>query len=142
MSNALYDLGRQSFLSQSPAIVWGTDNIKVILAKTSSGYTVSLSADQYVGNGTTPIATANIIARTANLSSKTVAAGVAGAANTVFSAVSGAASGALVIYKDTGSDATSPLICYIDTATGLPVTPNGGDINVAWNAGANLIFKL
>ena len=33
-----------------------------------------------------------------------------------------------MIYKDTGSEATSPLIAYIDTATGLPITPNGGDI--------------
>lgn len=36
----------------------------------------------------------------------------------------------------------SPLIAYIDTATGLPVTPNGGDITIAWDSGANKIFKL
>lgn len=36
----------------------------------------------------------------------------------------------------------SPLIAFIDTATGLPVTPNGGDITVAWDSGANKIFKL
>lgn len=142
MANALYDLARQSFLSQSPSLDWDTDNIKVILAKTSAGYTVNLATDQFVGNGTTPLATANIISRTANLTGKTVTAGVADAASTVFTAVAGAASGALVVWKDTASDATSPLIAYIDTATGLPVTPNGGDINVAWNTGSNKIFKL
>ncbi len=142
MANALYDLARQSFLSQSPAIDWDTDNIKVILARISGGYTANLVTDQFVGNGTTPIATANIISRSPNLASKTVALGVADAAGTTFTAVSGAASGALVIFKDTASDATCPLICYIDTATGLPVTPNGGDINVAWNTGTNRIFKL
>lgn len=142
MANGLYGLARQSFLSQSPALDWDTDAFKVILAKISAGYTVSIDADQFVGNGTTPIATANIIARTPNLASKTVALGVADAAGTTFTAVTGAASGALVIFKDTGSDASSPLTAYIDTATGLPVTPNGGDINVAWNAGANKIFKL
>jgi hypothetical protein len=47
-----------------------------------------------------------------------------------------------VIYKDTGTAATSPLIAYIDTATGLPVTPNGGDITVTWDNGSNKIFKL
>jgi hypothetical protein len=142
MANQLYGLARQAFLSQSPALDWDTDNIKVILAKTSAGYTVSIDVDQFVGNGTTPIATANIIARSPNLASKTVTLGVADAAGTTFTAVSGAVSGALVIYKDTGADSSSPLIAYIDTATGLPVTPNGGDINVAWNTGANKIFKL
>lgn len=142
MANALYGLARQSFLSQSPALDWDTDNIKVILADITAAYTVSIDADQYVGNGTTPIPTAAIIARTANLGTKTVTLGVADAAATTFTAVSGAVSGALVIYKDSGADATSPLIAYIDTATGLPVTPNGGDINVAWNTGANKIFKL
>jgi len=48
---------------------------------------------------------------------------------------------ALVIYVDTGSAATSPLVAYIDTSvTGLPVTPNGGDITVTWNASG--IFAL
>jgi hypothetical protein len=60
----------------------------------------------------------------------------------VFSAVTGDQSEALVIYKDTGSAATSPLIAYIDTATGLPVTPNGADVTVTWDNGSNKIFKL
>ena len=34
---------------------------------------------------------------------------------------------AIVIYVDTGTEATSPLVAFIDTATGLPITPNGGD---------------
>ena len=46
------------------------------------------------------------------------------------------------IYKDTGVESTSRLICNIDTATGLPCTPNGGDITVVWDSGANKIFKL
>jgi hypothetical protein len=47
-----------------------------------------------------------------------------------FTAVTGDVSEAVILYKDTGVAATSPLIAYIDTATGLPVTPNGGDITV------------
>jgi uncharacterized protein YigE (DUF2233 family) len=46
-----------------------------------------------------------------------------------------------VIYIDTGTAGTSPLVAYIDTGvTGLPVTPNGGNINVTWNASG--IFAL
>jgi hypothetical protein len=56
--------------------------------------------------------------------------------------VTGDQSEALVIYKDTGMASTSPLIAYIDTATGLPYTPSGGNIDVAWDNGSNKIFKL
>ena len=59
-----------------------------------------------------------------------------------FTSVTGASIEAIVLYKDTGTDATSPLIAFIDTATGLPITPNGGDIIVTWDNGANKIFKL
>ena len=37
---------------------------------------------------------------------------------------------------------TSQLVAYIDTATGLPVTPNGGNIQIVWDTGANKIFAL
>ena len=49
---------------------------------------------------------------------------------------------ALILYQHTGTDATARLIAYIDTATGLPVTPNGGDITIVWDDGPNKIFKL
>jgi hypothetical protein len=73
----------------------------------------------------------------------TVAAGVFD--NTVdpapaFTGVSGATVEALCLFKDTGTPATSNLICYWDTATGLPLTPNGGDVNVTFNASG--IFKV
>ena len=47
----------------------------------------------------------------------------------------GATVEAIVLFVDTGNVATDALIAYIDSASsGLPVTPNGGDIVVAWNA--------
>lgn len=57
-----------------------------------------------------------------------------------FTAVSGATVESLVFFKDTGTPATSNLICFFDTATGLPLTPNGGDVNVTFNASG--IFKV
>ncbi|MNC44515.1 hypothetical protein D3C75_934250 [compost metagenome] len=59
-----------------------------------------------------------------------------------FTAVTGASIEAIVIYADTGTESTSPLIAFIDTATGLPITPNGGDIIVTWDNGTNKIFKV
>ena len=76
------------------------------------------------------------------LGSKTSTLGVLDAADITFSAVSGSAIGAIILYKDTGSAASSPLILYLDTATGLPITPNGGDIIVQWDSGPNRIVKL
>jgi hypothetical protein len=33
-------------------------------------------------------------------------------------------------------------IVVIDTATGLPFTPTGGDVSIVWDNGTNRIFKL
>jgi hypothetical protein len=62
--------------------------------------------------------------------------------DTVLTAVIGDPSEALIIWKDTGNEATSQLIAYIDNYAGLTVTPNGEDINIAWDNGSNKIFKL
>jgi hypothetical protein len=64
------------------------------------------------------------------------------AADVTFPTTSGNSAEALIIYKDTGTAGTSPLIAYFDTGTGLAITPNGGDINVVWDNGANKIFAL
>lgn len=133
MASALYEKGREGFLDGS--IDWDTDTIKACLVDTGV-YTVNLATHDFLDD------LSGIVATSAALTSKTVTAGVADAADVTFSAVSGASVEAIVIYKDTGSAATSRLIAYIDTATGLPVTPNGGDISVAWDSGANRIFKL
>lgn len=135
MANALYDKGREAFLKAD--IDWLVDDIKVVLVDTGL-YTVDIGAHDFLDD----IAVGARVATSGNLGSKTATAGVADAADVVFSTVTGSTVEALVIYKDTGSAATSPLIAYIDTATGLPVTPNGGDINITWDSGANKIFKL
>lgn len=71
----------------------------------------------------------------------TVGAGVFDAADITVSAVSGDPFESFWIYNDTpGTEATKDLIANFDTATGLPLTPNGGDITYAWNASG--IFKL
>ncbi len=109
-------------------------NIAGNAAYTSGGYVISLDAFQYVAD--LPSSGAGIIVRSSALASKTSTLGVLDAADVTFSAVSaGAALDAIVIFKDTGSDATSPLVLIACTATGLPVTPNGGDITITWDNG-------
>ena len=48
---------------------------------------------------------------------------------------------ALLIWIDTGTAGTSRLVAWIDTGvTGLPVTPQGDNIDVNWNTSG--IFQL
>lgn len=133
MANALYDLGRQGFLDGS--IDWDTDDIRAVLVDTGT-YTVNLATHQFHSD------LSGIIATSGNFAGKTVTAGVADASDVTYTAVSGASVEAIVIYKWSGASSTSRLIAYIDTGTGLPVTPNGGDITIQWSSGANRIFKL
>lgn len=72
--------------------------------------------------------------------SKTFTNGTFDAADITFTAVTGSTAEAIVLFVDTGNVATDALIAFLDSATGLPVTPNGGDINVTWNASG--IFTL
>ncbi len=130
----MYGLCKQSFLTQSPSINLSSDNIKCCFI--TSGYTVNLATHQYVTD------LSNILVRSGNFASKTETGGVFNAANITFTAVTGAQILYIVIYKDTGTDSTSPLILYIDTATNLPITPNGSDITITWDTGANKIFAL
>jgi hypothetical protein len=73
---------------------------------------------------------------------KSYTGGVFDGANVTFSAVTGDPCEALVIYRKTaGANTEWRLVAYLDTGvTGLPVTPNGGDITVTWNASG--IFAL
>ena len=133
MASGLYAKGREGFLDGS--IDWDTNDVRVILVDTAD-YTVNLSTHDNLDD----VAAASRVATSGALASKTVTNGTADAADVTFSAVTGDPCEALVIYKHTGTESTSRLIAYIDTATGLPVTPNGGDITVAWNASG--IFTL
>lgn len=135
MSNALYDAGRAGFLDGS--ISWSDDTIKIVLVD-AADYTLSLSADDNLDD----VTAAGRVATSAALTSKTSTAGVADAADVTLSSVTGDQAEYLVIYKDSGVESTSSLIAALDTATGLPVTPSGGDITVTWDSGSNKIFKL
>jgi hypothetical protein len=58
-----------------------------------------------------------------------------------FSAITGDAADYLTVFKNTGTSSTSPLMITWDSAsTGLPVTPNGGDITATW--GSNILVTL
>ena len=115
MANTLFDNSRQMFLEAQ--VNWMTDTIKCILVDTGA-YTVQTATHKYLSD----IATSARVAGPVTLTAKSTAGGAADAADCTFTSVSGASIEAIVIYKDTGSEPTSPLIAWIDTATGLLVS--------------------
>lgn len=133
MANAIYPKAKETVLQAG--INMNSATIKVALVDTGV-YTYS-AAHQFLSSLTGVVGTAQI------LSTKTFTNGVFDAADVTFTGVSGASAEALVIYRDTGVAGTSDLIAYIDTGyANLPVTPNGGDITITWDNGANKIFAL
>lgn len=136
MANALYGKGREAFANGG--INWGSDTIKAVLVDTGS-YTVSINTHDNLDD----IPSGARIGSAVTLASKTNALGVLGAADISFTGLTSAPSiEALVIYKHTGTESTSTLIAYIDTATGLPVSSGATQVDVVWDSGSNKILKL
>lgn len=137
MASGVYDKFRETCLSKTGPS-YSTNNIKVGFCSTK--YTFS-AAHQFLSS----VLSSQMVKRsTTNLASKAITNGVANAANITLNAVStGKIVKSIVMWRDTGSSATSELICYIDTATaGLPFTPANANYTIAWSTGTNKIFRL
>ncbi|HXJ31384.1 MAG TPA: hypothetical protein VNG35_12135 [Gemmatimonadales bacterium] len=134
MANALFSPGREGFLLGE--IDYDTAVIKVALVRS---YTFSAS-HKFVSDVTG--ASGVLHATSAALASKTGTSGTADAADITFTAPAANASGHSLLYFQSsavtgGADVAASaqrLIAWVDTGTGLPVTPNGADINVVFNA--------
>ena len=136
MANALYDHGRNEFLVGD--LDWLVHDIRMVLMD-AADHTTNQATDDNLDDIHSD---ARVAIMASTMGSKTAVAGVADAADVTFTSVTGDVSEELVIYYHTGTESSSTLIVNIDTATGLPVTPNGGDITVQWDSGSNKIFKL
>lgn len=136
MANALYAKGKEKLLSSTNSISLDTDTMKVALVK--NDYVQNLTTDEWYTS-----ISAHVVGTPQTLATKTITNGVFDAADVTWTAVaSGSTFEAVVIYKDTGTAGTSPLLAYIDTITGFPLASNGGDITVQWDNGAFKIFSL
>lgn len=133
MANALYPKWKEQLLQFTANNNLSSGTVKAALV--TSGYTYS-SADQFYSS-----VTASAVGTPQTIGSKTFTNGVFDGADVTYTAVTGSQAVSIVLYIDTGSAATSPLVAFIDTSvTNLPVTPNGGDISITWNASG--IFAL
>lgn len=141
MGNALFDTGREGFLVGE--INCASAVIKAALVR---GYAFN-PAHKFMAD---VIGAGGVIVASVQLAGITTAAGVLDATDATFAGVpNGAQIADLVLYQASapagGADVVpgaQRLVAFIDSATGLPVTPNGGDIAVGWDNGPNRIFKL
>lgn len=134
MSNSLYDSARA--LAAGAGLNWVSANVKAVLVDLAD-YTFSAS-HQFL-TSVPPIARVS----TEALTGKAILSnGACDAADTIFLAVTGDTSEAVILYIDTGVESTSNLILYLDTVSGLPVIPNGMNIKLTWDPGTNAIFRL
>ena len=129
MANALYPTFKEGLLDKLFDL--NTDAIKASLID-SADYTYNAAHDEYSG-GARDVALAAIVAESAALGSPTIAAGVFDSADFSWATVSGDQSEAIILFHDPSTN--KRLIAFYDTGiTGMPVTPNGGNINVTVNA--------
>lgn len=138
MANALYPKWKEAILqgtSGSALNGSGTTGVYVALVDTAD-YTYSASHEFYSS------ISAGVVGTPVELTSKSYTNGLFDAADSTLTAVTGDPSEALVYYvRNAGANTTWRLVAYIDTgATGLPVTPNSGDISIVQNASG--IFQL
>ena len=138
MANAIYPKWKETIMKAEANSeldsAEGATGVFVALVDTGT-YTYS-AAHQFYSD------LSGVVGTDQEITTKTQTNGTFDGSDVTFTSVSGATVEALVIYrKNVGANTTWPLIAYIDTGvTGLPVTPNGGNIDVTWNASG--IFTL
>ena len=137
MANALYTAAKENFLTGG--IDFASDTIRMMIVD-GADYTPNLAThdffDDVNGVATATIGNSGGNARSNGtaLGTKTTTGGVADAADTTLTSVTGDICEYVLLFKDVSTDGNSDVMVLFDTMTGLPVTPNGGDITVSWNA--------
>lgn len=135
MANALFASYKQQLLQADCDL---DDSIKLIFVDHADDTPVP-ATDDFLDD----ILAAARVATSGALATKTFTGGVFDAADITLPTVTGDPFESIVLFNDTpATEATKDLILFLDTATGLPTTPNGADITVQWDAGANKIFAI
>lgn len=137
MANAIYPKYKEALLNNSAdSALTGSGATGLYVALIDTGTYTFSSAHQFFSS------LSGIVGTDQEILTPTLVNGTVDGGDVTFTAVSGASVEALVLYrKNAGANTTWRLIAYIDTSvTGLPVTPNGGDITITWNASG--IFTL
>ena len=137
MANAIYPKFKQSLLNgDANTAITGSGSTGLFAALVDTGTYTYSSSHQYYSD------LSGVVGTDQEITSPTLTNGVVDGGDVTFSSVTGNSVEAIVIYrKNAGANTTWRLVAYIDTSvTNLPVTPNGGNISITWNASG--IFAL
>lgn len=135
MANAVYPKFREAQIDAAANIDLNAGTLKAYLIDLAD-YTYS-AAHVFLSE----IPAGGIVATSAALANVTITNGLLDADNAVFTSVTGDPCEAVILAIDTGTAATSRLVAFFDTGvTGLPVTPNGTNINLNFNASGIVQF--
>ena len=138
MANSMYTKGREHILLGD--VAWLSADIKVVSVDETDDVP-TLATDEFLD----PDILAGAREFTSgNFASKTSTLGTADAADLspAFSSATGDQFESITIYVDSGVATTSELLVNIDTATGLPLTPDGGNIDITWSSAADRIYTV
>lgn len=137
MASFLYDEFRKS-LGGAPThsvIDWNTDTIEAFFvdeADDTPSQTADVDAADRAAAAQVPtFANAPTMTCSTTISSSVL---VLDASDLQFTSLSGDQVESYDIFKNSGTDTTSPLIGNWDDATGLPLTPSGGNVTIVWDA--------
>ncbi len=125
MASALYPKGKAHLLGLATKVDLVADTIKLLLVDTADE--VYNAVDEFHSD----ITAAGIVATSGALAGKVVTSGIFDANDITITAVTGDTVEAVVLYKDSGTSSTSPLVAWFDVST---FTPNGSDVTVVFNA--------
>lgn len=124
-----------------------TDTIRVALVSNTTSYTPDVDNETFVSDvldgGTTATEfsgsgySRQTLANTSVTQDNTDDEGVFDADDTTFSGIDGDTIQSVLVYKQVGGDDTTPgddpLIANV-TSSDFPLTANGGDVTISWNA--------
>lgn len=136
MASGMYSRGVAAIMGGDIDLTNNT--ISAVLLSTAGSYTPDLSADTFQ----TDIPEASQVAEVI-LTGKTIDGRTFRADDIVFPSVAaGVDLVAVVLLKDTGAQASSNLLCYLDNAVEFPITPDGTNVTIVWDTGTEGIFTL
>jgi len=137
VANTIYPKGREGFAGGD--VAWDTDTIKLVAVDSAYTYDAAHDFLADVGAGAR-------VATSSAFTTKSITNGVLDADDvTLASLPAGDTITAIVVFQDTGVEATSRLILFFDTkadTTAISVATNGGDVVVTWSNTATKIAQV
>ena len=137
MANSLFDIYKEALVGGGnlggTLVNLASDDIRVVLIDTGT-FDPDPAVTENMGQ------VSGIVGTAVTLTTPPVLDGTFDSDDVTFVGVSGNSIEKLLIYKHTGVPANDIILVQFDTATGLPVTPNSGDIVIQWNLSG--IFSL